>query len=379
MNTLKQTLLPIAHAFGLMGEITSAEIIGNGNINKTYDVTLKTGESDARYVFQQLNTYVFRQPKQIMENISRITAHIGEKLTRAGESRDRVMHFLTRKNGENYLIEGDAFWRICEFVPETVAYNACSDPNILRAAGRAFGQFQTMLADFDASLLHETIPDFHNTRARFARLDEHRAADPCGRVKEVEPELALLDSMRAKALRLCDMLEAGELPLRVTHNDTKINNVLFDAATGQGKTVIDLDTVMPGLVAYDFGDAIRFAGNRSAEDEKDLSLTGLDMERFTAFAEGFVGTIAETMTENERKTLSLGVFAMTVELAVRFLDDYICGDVYFKLLYPEHNLVRTRCQLCLARDVDAKRHQMDEIVDRIYYEAKGGLSTRADR
>ncbi len=371
MNTLKQTLVPIARAFGLQGEMTLVEVIGNGNINKTYDVTIRTGDACQRYVFQQLNTYVFRQPKQIMENISRITAHIGEKLAAAGESRDRVMHFLSRDNGENFLIDGDAFWRICEFVPETVAYNASEDPDILRAAGRAFGQFQTMLADFDATLLYETIPDFHNTRARYERLDEHRAADPCGRVKEVEAELAVLDAMRADALRLCDMLDAGELPLRVTHNDTKINNVLFDAVTGNEKTVIDLDTVMPGLVAYDFGDAIRFAGNRSAEDEKDLALTGLDMSRFAAFAEGFVGELAEAMTENERKTLALGAFVMTAELAVRFLDDYICGDVYFKLLYPEHNLVRTRCQLRLAQDMLSKMEQMNEIIDGIYKDKKG--------
>ncbi len=370
MNLPMQELIRICEAFALPGCISHAEIIGNGNINQTYDVTVSDGESRARYVFQRVNTYVFKQPVEIMENIARITAHCGQKLQQAGESRDGVMHFICRPGGENYLLEEGAFWRVCEFVPNTVAYNASDDPQILRAAGRAFGRFQNMLSDFDASLLYETIPNFHNTRQRYLTLEEHVAADPVGRVASVRAELDALAAMRADALRLCDMLESGELPLRVTHNDTKINNVLFDADTGKEKTVIDLDTVMPGLVAYDFGDAIRFAGNRSAEDEKDLSLTGLDMARFTAFAEGFVGELADALTENEIKTLALGVFVMTVELAVRFLDDYICGDPYFKLLYPEHNLVRTRCQLCLAQDVYAHLDEMNDTVAQICRKAK---------
>ncbi|MBQ7338454.1 MAG: aminoglycoside phosphotransferase family protein [Clostridia bacterium] len=369
MNIPTQTLNHICEVFGLPGEIVSTEIIGNGNINRTYDVLMEDGDIRTRYIFQSINTFVFKQPVGIMQNIARITAHCGEKLRAMGESRDRVMHFMVRDNGDNYYIDGDAFWRVCEFVPNTVAYNASEDPAILRAAGRAFGQFQTMLADFDATLLHETIPNFHNTKQRYLTLDEHIKADPVGRVASVRAEIDTLADMREDALRLCDMLERGELPLRVTHNDTKINNVLFDADTGREKTVIDLDTVMPGLVAYDFGDAIRFAGNRSAEDEKDLSLTGLDMERFTAFTEGFVGELAATLTENERRTLALGVFVMTVELAVRFLDDYICGDQYFKLLYPEHNLVRTRCQIRLAQDVWSRLDQMNDVVETIYKDA----------
>jgi hypothetical protein len=223
-----------------------------------------------------------------------------------------------------------------------------------------------MLSDFDASLLYETIPNFHNTRARFETLDAHVKEDVCGRVESVRAELDAVQSMRADALLLCDMLQRGELPLRVTHNDTKINNVLFDAVTGKEKTVIDLDTVMPGLVAYDFGDAIRFAGNRAAEDEPDLSLVGLDMARFAAFARGFVGEVGASLTENERKTLARGAFSITVEQTVRFLDDYICGDVYFKTLYPGHNLVRTRNQLRLAQDVWKHLDEMNAEVERIY-------------
>jgi hypothetical protein len=234
--------------------------------------------------------------------------------------------------------------------------------------GMGIGKFQAQLADFTEPLA-EVIKGFHNIKHRFVQWDEAIAQDAAGRVAQLATEIEWIESRREEMLAFWAKVESGEIPMRVTHNDTKINNVLFDAKTGEGKTVIDLDTVMPGLVAYDFGDAIRFAGNRSAEDEKDTSLTWLDLDRFSAFTRGFVGELAHTLTENERKTLSLGVFVMTVELAVRFLDDYICGDVYFKLLYPEHNLVRTRCQLALARDIETKLGEMDRIVDAIYVES----------
>lgn len=374
MNISIDRLSQIAEVFSLPGKIAAAELIGNGNINQTYDVLMTDGEESRRYVFQRINTFVFKQPVEMMQNIAHVTAHCADKLQKMGESLDRVMHFAARDNGDAYYIDGEEFWRVSDFVPQSVTFNACEDLSVLRAAGRAFGQFQNMLADFDASLLHETIPNFHNTEARYLSLEAHVQEDPCGRVASVKKELDLLADMRADAVRLCDMLKAGELPLRVTHNDTKINNVLFDAVTGKEKTVIDLDTVMPGLVAYDFGDAIRFAGNRSAEDEKDTSLTGLDMDRFCAFAEGFVGELAPSLTKNERETLALGVFVMTAELAVRFLDDYICGDQYFKLLYPEHNLVRTRCQLKLAQDILAHLPQMNAVIDRVYADAIANLT-----
>lgn len=365
MTIPTERLTQAAKFFSLPGEITSVNQINNGNINQTYEVWMSDDVVRSHYVFQKINTYVFKHPLAMMQNISKITSHCADKLQQAGESTDGAMHFFSGHGGEFCFICDEEYWRVCEFVPNSVTYNACEDPAILRAAGCAFGRFQNMLADFDAALLTETIPNFHNTEARYQALDAHVAADPCGRVATVREELQMLDQMRSDALLLCRMQKDGALPLRVTHNDTKINNVLFDATTGQGKTVIDLDTVMPGLVAYDFGDAVRFAANRSAEDEKDLSLTGLDLDRFGAFAEGFVGELVTSLTENERKTLAHGVFVMTVELAVRFLDDYICGDPYFKLLYPEHNLVRTRCQLKLAKDVWAHLDEMNAMIERI--------------
>ena len=359
---MKQKFSALAQLFCLSGDVTDYKVISNGNINTTYDVTMKDGEKTRRFVFQKLNIFVFKSPKRIMKNIEKITSHIADKLELEGKSRDGVMHFAHTAEGKNYYMEEQGFWRISEFVPNTVTHNACDDLDVLRSAGVAFGNFQTMLSDFDATALYETIPGFHDTRSRIAVLLRHVNEDPCGRVDEVEEEVSRIRAYRSLAVRLNELIDSREIPLRVTHNDTKINNVLFDQDTGEAKTVIDLDTVMPGLVAYDFGDAIRFAANTAPEDEADLSKVDLDMDRFRAFAEGFLSALGNTLTPIEVKTLSLGVFTMTLELAVRFLDDYITGDQYFKTLYRGHNLVRTRCQLRLADIVYERLGEMNKII-----------------
>ncbi len=355
----------LAEIFQLNGKVTDYSIISNGNINTTYDVTVEIEGEPRHFVFQKVNIYVFKNPKRIMKNIAKITHHIADKLEEQGKDRDGVMHFATRENGKNYYTENQGFWRISEYVPGSVTFNSCEDLEKLQSAGKAFGEFQTMLSDFDATDLYETIPNFHNTRSRIAVFLRHVNEDPCGRVDEVEAEIETIKKLKPLAIRLNELVDSDELPLRVTHNDTKINNVLFDNKTGNAKTVIDLDTVMPGLVAHDFGDAIRFAANTAAEDEKDLSLVSLDMARFEAFAKGFIPEIAHTMTKTEIETLALGALTMTVELAVRFLDDYITGDQYFKTLYRGHNLVRARCQLRLAEDMLARMDEMNAIVEKI--------------
>ena len=359
---MKQKFSALAQAFCLPGVITDYKVISNGNINATYDVTMAADGKERRFVFQKLNIFVFKSPKRIMKNIEKITSHIADKLEAKGESRDHVMHFAHTAEGKNYYMEEQGFWRVSEYVPNTVTHNSCDDLALLRSAGEAFGNFQTMLADFDATSLYETIPGFHDTRSRIAVFLRHVNEDPCGRADEVEEEIERIRAYRSLACRLNELIDSREIPLRVTHNDTKINNVLFDKDTGEAKTVIDLDTVMPGLVAYDFGDAVRFAANTAAEDESDLSLVSLDMDRFRAFAEGFLAAIGNTLTPIEVKTLSLGVFTMTLELAVRFLDDYITGDQYFKTLYRGHNLVRTRCQLHLADIVYEHLGEMNKII-----------------
>ncbi len=359
MNSKFTELMEI---FNIPGKIYSIEPISNGNINLTYDVMVADNGKKNRYVFQRINVFVFKYPNRIMKNIEKITTYIDSQLEQMGKDRDCVMHFAHTSDGKNYYMEEQGFWRISKFVPHGVTYNCCDDLDKLRSAGRAFGEFQTMLADFDASLLYETIPNFHNTRSRIAVLMRHFNEDPCGRSDEVAAEIERIKQYKPLGVKLCEMLDAEMLPLRVTHNDTKINNVIFDSRTNEAKTVIDLDTVMPGLVAYDFGDAVRFACNEAAEDERDTSLVKCNMERFRAIAEGFVPEVAPQMDDVELHSLSLGAFVMTLELAVRFLDDYITGDQYFKTLYRGHNLVRTRAQLALADDIHSKLDEMDKIV-----------------
>ena len=232
----------------------------------------------------------------------------------------------------------------------------------MRSAGKAFGEFQMDLADFDISELTQTIPGFHDTRQRYEKLLESVKQDKAGRAGEVREEIDYLLSVQDLACTLTDLQRAGELPLRVTHNDTKINNVLFNPVDNAAMIVIDLDTVMPGLMGHDFGDAIRFAANFVEEDCRETDKVGVNLDVFRAFAEGFLSMTAKTMTQKEVQTLALSCFVLTAELATRFLADYLDGDLYFKINAPDHNLVRTRCQIALAKDMQKHLPQMEEIV-----------------
>lgn len=348
----------IGNGFLLKGEFIEYELITRGNINTTYRVKYKTPEGlDKYYVFQKVNTYVFKNPCDIMKNIDYVTEHLREKSLNGV-----ALHYYHTANRDNYLFDEDgAFWRVFNFVTGTVTYQLSSDPKVLYMAGRAFGTFQTQLSDFEAEKLYTTIPDFHNTKKRLEGFFANVEKDECGRVASVAAEIDYVREKRELASRLSEMLERGELPLRVTHNDTKINNVLFDEKTLEPVVVIDLDTVMPGLPAHDFGDAVRFAANTAEEDEKDLSKVSFDLDLYRAFAEGFVET-ATGLTEIELESLALGAVTIAIELGMRFLDDYITGDKYFKTNYEGHNLDRCRCQFELARDMERKFVQMNEIV-----------------
>lgn len=360
-NKIMNMLEEIGKKFDIPGVFDSFDTITAGNINGTYRVFYKTETGLNCYIFQKVNTYVFKNPEYIMSNIAYVTGHIQSK---CGEGR-QTLKFFTCDDGKNFYESGDGgFWRVCNNI-ESCSIDSCNDLNILRDVGKAFGEFQNMLADFDAAKLFETIPDFHNTKKRIQTLYAHIDEDVCGRVKDVTEEIAFIKRNEETAFKLTEMLEKGELPLRVTHNDTKINNVLFDSKTGSPIAIIDLDTVMPGLAMHDFGDAVRFACNTAAEDEKDVSLVSLDMDKFKAFAEGFISETEKALTRTEIETMTLGAVTITIELAVRFLDDYITGDKYFKTLYEGHNLVRTRCQLKLANDMLSKYDQMQEIISSI--------------
>lgn len=371
-GAVENQIKKVCSIFGIPGEFEAFEVVVMGNINNTYKVFYRLEDGSRKtYIVQRVNMYVFRKPRQIMNNIDLITTHIKNKKFADGiTDTRRFMHFYHTHNGEkrkNYFVDTDhSFWRISKYIEGSVTYNVCDNLFVLREAGAAFGKFQHNLVDFDAQTLYETIPDFHNTRKRLNDFAVHVSEDSCDRVESVAPEIEYIMSVRERACLLNDMLDAGELPLRVTHNDTKINNVLFDREDNSALVVIDLDTVMPGLVAHDFGDAVRFAANTAAEDEADLSLVSFDLEKYRAFAEGFIPPIKDALTEPEVKTLALGAFTMTLELAERFLDDYITGDNYFKIKYPEHNLVRARCQIALAKDIEKKYGDMQRITEEIY-------------
>lgn len=356
-ENLDQKLQQVCRAFRIQEEYVGFEPIQVGIVNRTYKVNFRLQDGTIKpFLVQNVNTYAFRNPIGLMNNIDLVTEHI-----RAKCPEKLSLHFHHTEDRLTYLSEGDNFWRIMNYIP-SATYSATKDPTILRNAGRAFGEFQMQLADFHPDLLVETIPGFHNTRGRYEKLDEAIREDKAGRAASVQKEIEFIQSIRDLACTLTDMGREGKLPLRVTHNDTKINNVLFDQNTNEALVVIDLDTVMPGLMGHDFGDAIRFAANFVAEDCPEYEKVGVDLAVFRAFAEGFLEKTKETITEAELATLGTSCLSLTAELVVRFLDDYLRGDPYFKTAYPEHNLVRTRNQIALCRDMMKHMDEMNEII-----------------
>jgi len=354
---LYQKLLEVSRLFRIDYEYLGYETIQMGNVNRTYKVNFMLPEGKPKsFLVQNVNTYAFRNPVGLMDNIDKVTEHI-----RAKKPGQLALHFHHTADRKTYVEDGENFWRMTNYVP-SVTFNAVTDLQIVRNAGKAFGEFQMDLADFDITELMETIPGFHNTRQRYENLRKAIAENKAGRVDQVREEIAYLLSVEDVACKLTDLQQQGKLPLRVTHNDTKINNVLFSPDDNSAMIVIDLDTVMPGLMGHDFGDAIRFAANYVEEDCEDLEKVGVNLEVFRAFAEGFLSRTAGTMTETEMDTLSLSAFVLTAELATRFLADYLDGDLYFNIKCPEHNLIRTRCQIALAKDMLKKMDEMESIV-----------------
>ncbi len=354
---LYDKLLEVSRLFRIDYEYLGYETIQMGNVNRTYKVNFRLPEGKEKsFLVQNVNTYAFRNPVGLMENIDKVTEHI-----RAKKPGQLALHFHHTADRKTYIADGSNFWRMTNYVP-SITYNAVTDLDVVRNAGKAFGEFQMDLADFDITELTETIPGFHNTRQRYETLIRSIREDKAGRAAQVREEIGFLLSVQDTACKLTDLQLAGELPLRVTHNDTKINNVLFNPQDNSAMIVIDLDTVMPGLMGHDFGDAIRFAANYAEEDCRDLDKVGVNLDVFRAFAEGFLSMTAKTMTEKEVETLALSCFVLTAELASRFLADYLDGDLYFNIKTPDHNLVRTRCQIALAKDMLKKMDEMEKVV-----------------
>ena len=350
----------IAMQFRIEGTPVSCEGFGHGHINQTYKVIT---DADRAYVLQRINKYVFTNPPRLMDNASRVTAFIREQGLMA-------LHFIECANGTCCLCdEAGEYWRCYEFV-EGFSMDAPETAEDFYQSALAFGAFQNQLSGFPADTLYETIPNFHNTPDRFRQLKESIAADSQGRLATARPEVEFYLANEELGSRLQNMLLAGQLPLRVTHNDTKLNNVLLDNDTHKPLCVLDLDTVMPGLSAYDFGDSIRFGACTAAEDEPDASKMKLDAELFAIYAKGYLEA-APSLTDKEVEALPLGAFTMTLECGSRFLKDYLDGDKYFRTAYPEHNLVRCRTQMALAADMLARWEEMNAIVARIAREVRG--------
>ncbi len=344
-------------AFQLEGNPITCKEFGHGHINTTLKVTTDTG---AEYVLQKINKYVFRNPIRLMANVSAVTEYLRQRVE---DSRMALRFIPTHKGLYYHRDRKGEFWRMYEFVGGFCMDMPETEADFYESA-LAFGRFQEQLADFPANTLYETIPEFHNTIDRYQQFKASVEIDPCGRVNQAKEEIKFLLDREQLGGTLERMRQAGELPLRVTHNDTKLNNVLLDKKTRKSLCVLDLDTVMPGLSVYDFGDSIRFGAATAAEDEPDYEKMGLDLHLFQVYTKGFLEA-CPSLTDKEVEMLPMGALIMTLELATRFLKDFIDGDLYFKTAYPEHNLVRARTQIALVADMQAKWNEMNQIVAEI--------------
>ena len=356
----QRDMLQVAGRFDIPGDVQAIAPYGNGHINDTFLVTTPEG----RLIMQRVNRYVFPEPVQVIRNIEQVTAYLRGVIEReGGDPLRQTLTLVPAQGGEHYVIDGDGeLWRMYLFIEGTISCDLPDTTALFELSGEAFGRFQRQLGGFEADALSETIRDFHNTPARYAQLMDAASRDAAGRLSEVGEELAFCRRYEREVHALLDALAAGEIPLRVTHNDTKLNNVLLDAKTGRGVCVIDLDTVMPGLAAYDFGDSIRSGANTAEEDEPDLSKVRLSLPMFEAFARGFLREAGAALNAREVELLPMGAKLMTLECGMRFLADHLNGDKYFKIHRPGHNLCRARTQFALVREMEKNWEAMCRIV-----------------
>ena len=348
--------LAILRQFCLDAEPASCTPYGCGHINRTYLVATAGGRC---YILQKINHHTFRDVAGLMENIELVTEH----LRRKSPDPRSVLTLIRTKDGKSYLEADDGYWRVFRFVEDSICLQQPESDADFYESAVGFGTFQQLLSDFPAEKLHETIPNFHNTPDRYRAFHETLTRDPMHRAAQVQPEIEFALARQAEMAALQNALDAGELPLRVTHNDTKLNNILMDAKTGKARAIIDLDTIMPGSMLFDFGDSIRFGASTALEDEKDLDKVHFSTELFRAYAEGFVGKVRDSITDKEAELLAFAGNMMTMECGMRFLADYLAGDTYFATKYPEHNLVRARTQIKLVQEMEQKADEIRAIVD----------------
>ncbi len=367
MKTLKHDLAAVARHFQIWGDFVAAEPYGSGHINDTYASTFDQGGTRVRYIHQRINHLIFTQPDRVMANIERVLAHLHGKLQAAGapDRHRRALTLIPTRDGRGCHRDAEGnTWRTYVFIEKAATYDVIESPQMAYAAARAFGEFQGQLADLPGERLQETIPGFHDTPRRFQALQAAIQADTANRAQQARAEIEFALARQPMTDRLIRAFETGQIPERITHNDTKLNNVMLDHATGQGLCVIDLDTVMPGLALYDFGDMARTATRSSVEDERDLSKVLFKEEMFEALVRGYLESAGRFLNRAEIDLLAFSAPLITFEIGIRFLADYLAGDTYFKTHREGQNLDRCRVQFKMVREMESRRETLEAGVRR---------------
>lgn len=344
--------LSVLSNFNIEGNCKDIRVNTQGHINSTFISTFDHNGKLVKYTHQKINKNVFLHPDEVMENILKVTSHIQKKVEKLPDSDKRCLHVILAKDGKPYYIDEDGeYWRTYAFIDDVNTFDSISDPEAARNLGKAIGIFQNQLSDFDGSSLYTTIPRFHDMNMRYGQLEGAIENDRAGRKASVQSEIDFLMENRDRGCRIWNGFENGTIPTRVTHNDTKMNNVLFSKETGEGLCVIDLDTIMPGTILFDTGDMIRTGCNTVTEDDPDIAKVDFNTELYKALYEGYTEK-ATFLTEEEKSQIKESGRTITQIMAVRFLTDYINGDVYYHIAYPEHNIVRARNQIALMKAMD---------------------------
>lgn len=363
---MDKAFIKLVEKFDISGKLVSLERYGEGHINTTYLATVENEEKKTPYILQKINNKVFKDVEGLMNNIKLVTEFNRKKIIERGGNPDREsLSLVYLKDGGAYYYNDDdgGYYRMYKFITDAVAYQKIEKEEHFYQSAVAFGNFANLLAEFDAKVLNETIKDFHNTEKRYENLINSINADKVGRAKDVQAEIKFATDRKELCSRIVSLLNSGKMPVKVTHNDTKLNNVMLDEKTGAPVAVIDLDTIMPGSICYDFGDSIRFGCNTAKEDEKDLSKVNFDLNLFRVYANGYLTALGDSVTAVEKDNLALGAILMTYECGIRFLSDYLDGDVYFRTEREDQNLDRCRTQFKLVEEMEKNYDLMREIIN----------------
>ncbi len=383
-NSLKQQIAYLGDQFAIEGDFLDFEVLNSGHINTTFRATYRTADHEVRrYIFQRLNDVVFSRPRDVMHNVEKVTGHILWKMRRVIRPQAfQALRLFPAHGGRNYIeFPGAGFWRCYNCIENTYSCDVAETPRQAFEAAHAFGTFQSLLCDMNPQDIHETIPFFHHTRKRYNNLMEAARRDSLGRLDFCRQEFDFIQKHEHCVDAIQTLLDQGKLPVRIVHNDTKINNVMLDCDTDQAVCVIDLDTVMPGSSLYDFGDMVRTMTSPADEDEEDLDKTVLRMPMFEAVASGYLQAAADFLTPQEIDLLAFSGQLITLETGIRFLTDYLEGDVYFRISRPNHNLIRSRTQLKLVKEMDQQMDQMcncvNNVIDKIQSSSQDNTTSNA--